>query len=164
MNTKSNGRVDIITPDTNILFSMQDRIPAKTTSNFRDAMTGNWTNTVLSDAFFSAKNIQILQNGIRAGVYKLSNNQYLIDEQNTDELLIIMRSIFLQYAKNLPNNITQQIKDLNNLVLDYAVHQVYGEVQGYMKYKQDASTMYDPIARPVMSKTNDKQLILKKWY
>lgn len=163
-NDRPNGRVDILTPDTNVLFSMKDRIPTQTNTDFRGAMTGNWYNTQLSDAFFSAKNIQIIQNGIRAGVYKMSNGQYIIGEQNPNELKVIMRSVFLQYSKNLSNNITQQIASLNNLVLDYAVGQVYGEAVGYMKYKYDTSHMYEPISRPVMSKTNDKQLILKKWF
>lgn len=164
METKSNGRVDILSPNTNVLFSMKDRIVVDSQNDFRGAMTGNWYNTQLSDAFFSAKNIQIIQNGIRAGVYKMSNGQYVIGEQNPNELKIIMRSVFLQYSKNLPNNITEQIASLNNLVLDYAVRQVYGEAVGYMKYKYDTSNMYEPISRPVLSKTNDKQLVLKKWF
>ena len=75
-----------------------------------------------------------------------------------------MRSIFLQHSKNLPNKIKEQIEHLNNMVLDYAIYQVYGEAQGYMKYKYDASNMYEPIASPVMSTTNDKQLLLNKWF
>jgi hypothetical protein len=164
MDTKSNGRIDILSPDTNILFSMKDRISVNSQTDFRGAMTGNWYNTALSDAFFSSKNMQIIQNGIRAGVYKMSNKQYVVGEQNPNELKIIMRSIFLQYSKNLPNNIKEQIYSLNNLVLDYAVRQVYGEAVGYMKYKYDTSNMYEPISRPVLSKTNDKQLELKKWF
>jgi hypothetical protein len=49
-------------------------------------------------------------------------------------------------------------------VLDYCVKSVYGEAQGYMKYRFDASTLVVPIALPIMSKTNDKQLLLKKWF
>jgi hypothetical protein len=160
----SNGRVNIISPDTNTLFAMTDRIPVSECTDFRDAMTGNWYNTILSDSFFSGANVQILQNGIRAGVYKKSNGMYVVGNQDCDELKIIMRSMFLQYAKNLPTDITGQIQELNNLVLNYAIKQVYGEAEGYIKYKRDASTMYTPIARPVMSKTNDKQLVLKKWF
>jgi hypothetical protein len=160
-----NGRVNIMTPNTNVLFSMQDKIPTKAVgTEFRDAMTGNWYNTSLSDGFFSSANIQALQNGLRAGVYKRSNGQYLISEQNPDELKIIMRGIFLQNSKNLPTNIPCQIADLNNLVLSYAVGQVYGEAEGYMKYQYDASNMYEPISRPVLSYSNDKQLELKKWF
>lgn len=164
MDNKNNGRIDFISPNTSILFSMTDRIPVSECSDFREAMTGNWHNTTLSNAFFSASNIQIIQNGIRAGVYKRSNGMYIVGNQKCDELKIIMRSIFLQYSKNQPDNIASQIQALNTLVLNYAIKQVYGEAEGYMKYKRDASSMYTPIAPPVMSKTNDKQLELKKWF
>ena len=154
-------------PNTNALFAMKDKIAAggvTGATDFRGAMTGNWYNTRLSDAFFSAANIQALQNGLRAGVYRRSNGQYVISEQNPDELKIIMRSIFLQYSANDATGIPKQIAALNALVLDYAVGQVYGEAEGYMKYIRDASQMYTPMARPVMSTTNDKQLLLKKWF
>ncbi len=162
--TSSNGRVDILGPSIEQRFSMSDRIPVSQCTSFRDAMKGNWNNTALSDTFFSAENIQIIQNGIRAGVYNKSNKQYVVGEQNCDELKIVMRSIFLQYSQNLPSNIPQQVATLNKLVLDYCVKSVYGEAQGYMKYRFDASTLVVPIALPIMSKTNDKQLILKKWF
>ena len=144
---------------------MSDRIPINSTKyTFRDSMNGNWYDTQLSTAFFSNDNMQIIQNGIRSGVYNKSNRQYVIGEQNPYELQIIMRSIFLQYAKNLPDNIPQQISDLNKNVYDYAINQVYGEADGYMKYKRDASTMWTPMAMPVLSYSNDKQLELKKWF
>jgi hypothetical protein len=151
-----NGRVDIITPNLDNLFNMKDKIPQET-FDYRDAVTGNWYKTKLSDLFFSKENIELLQNGIRAGVYKMSNNKYIIDKQNYDELKVIMRSIFLQNSKNKPNNITGQINTLNNLVLDYAIKQVYGEANGYIKYKYDISTLAEPISHPTMSKINDKQ-------
>jgi leucyl aminopeptidase (aminopeptidase T) len=162
--TSSNGRVDILGPNTDLRFSMTDRIPINEASSFRDAMTGNWNNTALSDAFFSAQNIKMIQNGIRAGVYKKSNGNYIIGEQSYDELKIVMRSIFLQNSKNLAINIPQQIEDLNTIVLKYTIHQVYGEADGYMKYKIDASTLVVPLAMPILSYSNDKQLELKPWF
>ena len=75
-----------------------------------------------------------------------------------------MRSVFLQNSRNLANNIPQQINVLNNIVLDYAVKQVYSACEGYMKYKRDASTLVVPIDAPILSRTNDKQLLLKKWF
>tara|TARA_B100001142_G_scaffold326875_1_gene383294 strand:+ start:1466 stop:1999 length:534 start_codon:yes stop_codon:yes gene_type:complete len=163
-NQNYNGRVDIITPDTNTLFSMQDRIPSSECTTFHDAMTGNWNNTPLSDLFFSANNIKVLQNGIRNGVYKKSNGQYKIGEQSCDELKIIMRSIFLVNAKNDCANIVEQVNVLNNYVLNYAIPQVYNEVVAYVNYRRDVSTLANPIALPVMSKSNDKQLIMKDWF
>ena len=75
-----------------------------------------------------------------------------------------MRSIFLQYAQNLSSNIIDQVKTLNNLVLEYAIPQVYGEAKSYMQYKHDVSTLVVPLANPIMSKTNDKQLYLKNFF
>lgn len=165
MDILTNGRINILTHDkNNIMFKMKDNIPINSKKDFRGSMTGNWYNTRLSDVFFSKENIQILQNGIRKGVYELSNKQFIISEQNEDELKIIMRSIFLQYSKNLKNNIKEQISSLNELVLNYAINQVYSESIGYIKFKYDVSTMYEPISRPVLSRTNDKQLELKKWF
>ena len=162
---KSNGRVNILGPNLENRFAMTDRIPLNVKQNsFRDAMTGNWYDTQLSVAFFSDANIQILQNGIRAGVYNKSKQQYVIAEQNNDELKIIMRSIFLQYAKNLPENIPQQINELNAQVLVFSINQVYGEADGYMKYKRDASTLVVPLAMPILAYSNDKQLELKPWF
>jgi hypothetical protein len=163
--SSTNGRVDIMSPNTNLLFSMSDRMSVNKVSDFRDAMTGNWYDTCLSTAFFSAQNIKIIQNGIRVGVYQKSNHQYIIDNQNEDELKIIMRSIFLQNSKNLATNIPQQISALNQMVFDYAINQVYGESEGYMKYKRDASTLVVPLALPILSSTKStKQLELKRWF
>lgn len=156
-----NGRINVMQGKSSLDF--QDKIPVQS-SSFHDAMTGTYYNTILSKAFFSIENQNIIQNGIRAGVYKMSNNTYVVGNQDVDSLKTIMRSIFLQNSNNLPNNIKEQISKLNQLVLDYAIPQVYGEAQGYIKYKEDISTLPNPIARPVMSKTNDKQLELKPWF
>jgi hypothetical protein len=164
MNKMNNGRVDIKTPNTSDLFKMYDKIPANQCVTFRNPTEGLWNDTTLSIAFFSQQNIQMLQNGIRAGVYKKSNGQYTIGPQDCDSLKIIMRSVYLQYAANQVNNISDQVTELNQIVLNYCVQQVYGEAQGYMKYINDASTLVVPIAHPVMADNTDRQLFLKSWF
>ena len=164
MNKVNNGRVDIKTPNTSTLFQMYDKIPANQCVTFRSPTEGLWSSSSLSLAFFSQQNIQIVQNGIRAGVYNMSNGQYVIGPQDCDSLKIIMRSIFLQYSANQPDNISHQINELNKIVLDYCIQQVYSEAQGYMKYINDASTLVVPISHPVMADSNDRQLELKPWF
>jgi len=164
MSFVSNGRVDIKTPNTCNLFAMYDKIPAHQCTTLRNPTEGLWENTILSNTFFSNKNIQIIQNGIRAGVYNQSKGRYIIAPQDCDSLKIIMRSVFLQYSSNMKNNITQQIQELNQLVLNYCIQQIYSEAKGYMQYLVDASTMYTPIDHPVLSKDNDKNLELKPWF
>jgi hypothetical protein len=164
MNKVNNGRVDIKSPNTCTLFQMYDKIPANQCATFRNPTEGLWTDSQLSDVFFSRQNIQILQNGIRAGVYDRSNGQYVIGPQDCESLKIVMRSVFLQHSANQPHNISQQINELNKIVLNYCIQQVYSEAQGYMKYLDDVSTLAVPIAHPVMSSNNDRQLELKKWF
>ena len=161
---KNNGRVDIKTPNTSNLFEMYDKIPANQCVTFRNPTEGLWDDTSLSTAFFSQQNIHMLQNGIRAGVYYKSNQQYTIGPQDCDSLKIIMRSVFLQNSSNKPHNINRQIAELNEIVLNYCIQQVYSEAQGYMKYMSDVSTLVIPIAHPVMEDNNDRELVLKPWF
>jgi hypothetical protein len=157
-NKTSNGRVNIVdSPDISNLFAMYDKIPANQCVSFREPTLGQWDETMLSKAYFSQNNIQIIQNGIRAGVYNKSNGQYVVAPQDCESLKVIMRSIFLQHATNQPNQITQQIAELNKIVLDYCIFHVYSEAQGYMKYLTDVSTLAVPLAPPVMSSENDKR-------
>jgi hypothetical protein len=164
MNKSTNGRINIKSQNVSTLFQMYDKIPANQCSTFRNATEGLWDETPLSLAFFSHQNIKIIQNGIRAGVYKRSNGQYIIAPQDCDSLKIVMRSVFLQNSSNLPTNITSQIKELNKLVLTYCIQQVYSEAQGYMKYIDDVSTLVVPIAHPVMADNTDRQLEFKGWF
>ena len=75
---------------------------------------------------------------------------------------MIMRSIYLQNVKH-GNNVRQQVRDLNKLVCDYSVPQIYGEADGYMKYKRDISTMATPIQRPISTYHNNT-LETKKFF
>jgi hypothetical protein len=160
----NNGRVDIKTPNTSALFEMYDKIPANQCVTFRNPTEGLWTDTELSQVFFSQQNIQLLQNGIRAGVYNKSNGQYTIGVQDCDSLKIIMRSVYLQHTTNQPTHITHQVNELNKIVLNYCIQQVYSEAQGYMKYLDDASTLVVPIAHPVMADNTDRELEFKSWF
>ena len=109
----SNGRIDIMGKTNLDVFTLYDQMPIKeTSSDFREALTGTTTQTHLSNAFFSKENIEIIQNAIKSGVYKMSNERFVIGNQNEDTLKIIMRSIFLQNAKH-GHNVTQEISELN---------------------------------------------------
>ena len=159
-----NGRINIIDVPQHIQFQIQEKIAVKNkTSEYREALSGVWENHVLSQVYFSAENIQIIQNGLRAGVYKMSGDKYVIAPQNMDTLKIIMRSIYLQYAEHREDDITGQVSTLNQMVLDYAVPNVFNEAEGYVKYCRDQSTLVTPLDLPKPSDKEYKQLELKPW-
>ena len=114
-----NGRLNLAEEGGTSTF-LQDKIPVDSQSNHTNIMgVEDWEKTKLSCTYFSKENIKIIQNAIRAGVYEMSKQQYIIDNQDIDILSTIMRSIFLQYSSNLEKNILEQIEALNKLVIDY---------------------------------------------
>lgn len=163
---KYNGRVDIIqSPDPSIVFKMQERTAIKNkATDYNEALNGILEDNVLAQVFFSFENIQIIQNGIRAGVYKMSSDKFVVGVPNIDTLKIIMRSSYLQYAEHQPNNITEQVERLNQIVWDYAVPSTFNEAVGYIKYREDQSTLVVPLELPLNHDREYKQLELKQWF
>ena len=161
-----NGRINLMEPqDPNIVFKMQEKIAIKNkATEYREALAGTWEDNIVSKVYFSAENQQIIQNGIRAGVYDKSDKKFVIPPQNIDTLKIIMRSIYLQHTENHLNDITGQIAKLNSLVLDYAVPTVYKEAIGYLKYCEDQSTIAMPLPIPKHHDRQYKQLELKNYF
>ena len=145
-----NGRMNLMSqPDPAIQFQLAEKTAIKNkATEYRGALTGEWEDNVLAQVFFSAENMQIIQNAIRAGVYEMSKQQFTVMPQNPDTLKIIMRSIYLQYAQHYPTGITAQVERLNTLVLNYAIPNVFNESVGYLKYCEDISTIAVPFELP----------------
>lgn len=147
---KSNGRVNLMDqPDHNAWFQMAEKVAIKNkATEYRGAIAGEWEENLLSQVFFSAGNMQIIQNGIRAGVYKMSKGQFTVLPQNPETLKIIMRSVYVQYAQHYKTNITKQVEELNAIVLEYAIKDTYNGSVSYMKYCEDISSLNVPFEMP----------------
>jgi len=92
----------------------------------------------------------IIQNAIRKTVYEKSGpKKYKIDDQSADELTIIMRTMYLQYAQNLPYDIPGQVDDLNQKVVNWSAPHILSAVDHYQYYLNDISHMPIPLARSV---------------
>ena len=103
----------------------------------------------LNKTFFSPQNINVIQNAIIDAVLKKSNGEFKIGRQSDKQLNIIMRSIYLQHSKNLPNNIEGQISDLNKRVLQYCVPSIYSEILQYNGYLKAINTNIVPLDRSI---------------
>lgn len=144
-----NGRIVMHEPDPKIRFSMIERVAVKNkATEFREALTGTLEDNDFSRAYFSAENVQIIQNGIRAGVYERSGQKFTVAPQNVDQLKIIMRSYFLKFADPGTSRVREEIASLNARVLDYCVREVYSAALSYKKYMDDVSSLVRPMDRP----------------
>jgi hypothetical protein len=157
MTNNNNGRINFNYPSTSSLFELYDKTPSHQCITYRKPISTQ-TSTILTKTFFSNQNIKLVNNAIRRGVYDSTNKQYLISEQDCTTILIIMKSIFLTHSKNNLNNITNQISELNKLVIEYCVKQIIGEAKSYMKYITDISELPTPLDYPKMTNTKHNQL------
>ena len=135
--------------------------PKQTEQNFAsDMLRGNWDHTALSDAFFTRKNVELIQKEIQKEVYRISGpKKWAIDPQDVDEIKMIMRAMYLQYAKNNPFDIEGQINGLNKLVVDWSVPRIMSEIEQYNYYLNDISHLPIPLQQPVsMSSAGTKSL------
>ncbi len=135
------------------------------TSAGQDLMRGNWAENALSKLFYSPENTQAIQNAIRKQVYDRSGEKrWVIDEQSADELQIVMRSLYLQYAKNLEHDIPGQIRELNKLVVEWSVPRILSEIGMYVYYLEDISKLPTPMVHPMsMTSAGSKSLPFRKF-
>lgn len=103
----------------------------------------------LNSLFFSEMNVKAIQDTLRYRVYQ--NTDQVISEQSSNDLFIIMRSIMLQYANFRVgvDNIVDEIRRLNEKVLDYAVSNVSSNVKQHQGYVEDLSKLPVPMDMPV---------------
>lgn len=155
-----NGRVNISKPSALEIPSFYKQQQQMDNSTFyAEAVQGHFTPNEVSNLFFSCNNIDVLQNGLRYKIYQLTNGKHVIGRQSDQDLKIIMRSIYLQYSKNLPKDVVGQVRELNALVLEWAVKEVLSNVKQYDKYRMDVSTLPVPMARPpLMTNKGSKTL------
>ncbi len=134
-------------------------------SESEDAIRGNVVATPLNQAYFSPANVQIVQNKIRKAVYDRSNGEFVIDNQSVDELMIVMRAIYLQYGRNLPTQIPEQIAALNQMVADWCVPKILAECSMHQTYLHDIQNLPVPMQSPVyMSMKGTKSATLDRFF
>lgn len=103
--------------------------------------------TPLNRLFFSQGNIDKLQSDIQMTVRQMVNAN--IDRQSDSDLMLVMRSYYLQYAQNNPANLQQELDELNKRVVNFCANRIAVEVEAYRFYRKDIMDFPAPIALPL---------------
>ena len=144
---QSTGRVQTVNNNNYDAFQMYRQAAKQSKSFSTEAVTNVHVKNDISNVYFSQTNIDALQDGIRFYVWKKSCGKYLIDRQSDDELKVVMRSIYLEYAEHRQGHVLEQVRALNERVLEFCVSKILEEIGMYMFYKKDISNLPDPLAR-----------------
>lgn len=122
----------------------------------------------LSQLFFSAENEQIIQNGLRAGVYARSlepdhrGPPFVIAPQNAATVKTAMQTAFaMHYTDRVPpgSTLTDQVAEMNRLVLERLVPRVYSDACGHYHHlkRLDAPIPVQEMPHPVLVDRDYKQ-------
>ena len=123
------------------------------------AVEGIVEKTRLSEIFFGKCNIELLQKIIAYDVYKKIGEK--IGKQSEHELLIIMRSYFLQEANNVLTNdedIKNEIRKLDILIKDECVKRIIVMVKQHKAYIKEIDNVAIPLDRAESTNVKGRKL------
>jgi hypothetical protein len=131
---ETQSKIDLTEPTNNMPFILfQENSSIKDSKD--KAQIPFMTQSKLAKLYFSSKNIDLVQEKIKKVVY--ISTKINIDRQSDDELLIVMRSIYLQFGQNCDTNLIEQVKALNDHVVKYCAKNITTNMSMYLKYLSD---------------------------
>jgi hypothetical protein len=112
--------------------------------------------TPLNTLFFSDFNQNLLQRGIRQAFKNRTGIS--IDRQNPDDLYGIMRVVFINNSGDHHSRVREQVKMMNERVIEMAIGQIQTGVSQYMAYVKDIDTTAIPLDQPMNTSTYGKKI------
>lgn len=158
-----NGRINLF--DKNAQSSkILNNNPQLYNENNISTINRNVAGNCVSELYFSQDNMEIIQQGIINSVYNTSEGKMKIGKQSEQELKIIMRSFYFQYAKNLNFDLKEQVRELNTMVIRWSVDEIIKNVKQYLEYKKNVSTLPLPLEHSLLpSQKGTKTLEIKSF-
>lgn len=108
----------------------------------------NQEDTITSYLFFSQRNIDNLMIKIQNAVYNNTEDKIKIPIQNIFDLIVVMKAIYLKYAKHNSINLKEQIDALNERVLAEIMTDVIENAVSMYKYKNTNFDEFIPMPLP----------------
>jgi hypothetical protein len=112
---------------------------------------------LLENVFFSDENFDLINKQLILAVYKKS--QYKISPQSKQNMSIVMRYIFIEYAKNLPYDIPQQIKELNCKVISDVLPNIITNITQRIAYLKLIGSPRELLDLPTSTNNKNNQLL-----
>ena len=112
--------------------------------------------TPLNSLYFSEFNLNIVHQAIQQQVKRKTGIS--IDKQNSSDLLAIMRSVFINNASDPYSAVCEQVKQMNTVVINMAVQQIYTGISQFMDYSVDIDTPLKPMTNPINTSTHGNKI------
>ena len=119
--------------------------------------TNNYAELMI-EAFFSAENMDIIQNTLIKTVFYRSKETIRINKIKQETLIQCMNHIWTNFCRFLPYDLKNQIEELDDKVVEYLTPLLLKEYTFYKNYLRDSDrTNLPQLERPVMIVKGRKQ-------
>lgn len=112
----------------------------------------------LEQTFFSEDNVALINKQLILTVFRKTKQQFLICPQKEQDLIIVMRYVFIEYSKNLPYEIKEQVSELNCRVISEILPIVISNADQKIGYIRDSTTQ--PVGPPLPVNTKNLERTL----
>jgi len=114
----------------------------------------------LSKLFFSDENIKRIQRMIKAEVFRRTKGVFRIDvDQESREIFLLCRSIYMQQARFLPGETVRQVKRLNEKVVSECVPDMISAIRQEYGYLKEINSPLNPIPRPICASSRGHRVL-----
>jgi hypothetical protein len=119
-------------------------------NSYRDIIKTKIERNPVSDMFFSHRNLKHLKYLICRSIYQQSGGVYnpSPEAQSDNELLVVMRSMYLGHARHLPDKISEQVAELNFQIMIDMVPRAISSAQQQLSFIRDSTQQPLPMDRP----------------
>ena len=116
-------------------------------NNFNIFKILNESITQITYVYFSDQNIDTIQNEIKSQIVELTETQ--IPKQNVKTILIIMKSIYLEFSNNIcGNDVDTVVNQYNQKVIEYCVNNIHTNLLQKKNYIKDINLDENGYRRP----------------
>jgi len=112
----------------------------------------------LENFFFSDGNIDLINKQLIMTVFKKTNGEFKISTQKYEDLIIVMRYTFIEYARHLPYDITNQIRELNSIVIGQILPNIITQITQRKEYLRVISEPREILPNPISESTSNRLL------
>ena len=112
----------------------------------------------LETFFFSNENIYLINKQLIINVFKKTNGEFKISPQKNEDLIIVMRYTFIEYARHLPYDITNQIRELNSIVIGQILPNIITQITQRKEYLRVINEPRELLPLPISESMSSKLL------
>ena len=112
----------------------------------------------LEKYFFSDENVDLINKQLIMQVFKKTNGEFKISTQKYEDLIIVMRYTFIEYARHLPYDITNQIRELNCTVIGQILPNIITQITQRKEYLRVISAPREILPLPISESTSNRLL------